>query len=68
MKTLYSWVIIDTEDEKAKERTRLSEFCDIFDLENLTNGNTCDTIRYASTSIDVIMINKTSSFNFRNWH
>ena len=53
---------IDTEDEKAKGRTKLSEFCDIFDLENLIKGCTCDTIRYASTSIDVIMTNKKRSF------
>ena len=53
---------IDTEDEKAKGRTKLSEFCDIFDLENLINGSTCDTIRYASTSIDVIMSDKKSIF------
>ena len=53
---------IDTEDEKAKGRTKLSEFCDIFDLENLIKGSTCDTIRYASTSIDVIMSNKKRSF------
>ena len=53
---------IDTEDEKVKGRTKLSEFCDIFDLENLIKGSTCDTIRYASTSIDVIMTNKKRSF------
>ena len=53
---------IDTEDEKAKGRTKLSKFCDIFDLENLINGSTCDLIRYAFTSIDVIMTNKKRSF------
>ena len=52
---------IDTEDEKAKGRTKLSEFCDIFDLEKLINCSTCDTIRYASTSIDVVMTNKKRS-------
>ena len=46
---------IDTEDEKAKGKTKLSEFCDIFGLENLIKGSTCDTIRYTSTSIDVII-------------
>ena len=54
---------IDTEDERAKGRTKLSEFCDMFDLENLIKGSTCDTITYASTSTDVIMTNKKRSFN-----
>ena len=53
---------IDTEDEKVKGRTKLSEFCDIFDLENLIKGSTCDTIRYTSRCIDVIMTNKKRSF------
>ena len=53
---------IDIEDERAKGRTKLSEFCDIFDLENLIKSSTCDTIRYASTSIDDMMTNKKCSF------
>ena len=53
---------IDTEDERVKGRTKLSEFCDIFDLESLIKGSTGDTIRYPSTSIDVIMTNKKRNF------
>ena len=57
-----AYINIDTEDEKAKGRVELSEFCDIFDLENLINGSTCNTIRYASTSIDVILTSKKRSY------
>ena len=52
---------IDTSEEKAIGMTKLSEFCDIFDLENLITGSTCETLN-SSTSLDVIITNKKRSF------
>ena len=52
---------IDTDNDKAAGLDKMSEFCDIFDLENLIRGNTCVTIGHAS-SIDVILTNKKRSF------
>ena len=49
---------IDTSEEKAIGMTKLSEFCDIFDLVNLI---TCETLN-SSTSLDVILTNKKRSF------
>ena len=34
---------IDTSEEQAIGMTKLCEFCDIFDLENLITGSTCET-------------------------
>ena len=48
---------IDTSEEKAIGMTKLSEFCDIFDLVNLITGSTCETLN-SSTSLDVILTNK----------
>ena len=52
---------IDTSEEKAIGMTKLSEFCDIFDLESLITGSTCKTLS-SSTSLDVIFTNKKRSF------
>ena len=52
---------IDTDNDKAAGLNKMSEFCDIFNLDNLIRGNTCVTIRHAS-SIDVILTNKKCSF------
>ena len=52
---------IDTSEEKAIGMTKLSEFCDIFDLENLTTGSTCETLN-SSTPLDVTFTNKKRSF------
>ena len=52
---------IDTDNDKAAGLNKMSEFCDIFDLDNLIRGNTCVTIGHAS-SIDVILTNKKRSF------
>ena len=54
-------VNIDTNNEKAAGLNKISEFCDVFDLENLIRGNTCVTVGHAS-SIDVILTNKKRSF------
>ena len=51
---------IDTDNDKAAGLDKMSEFCDIFDLENLIRGNTCVTVGHAS-SIDVILTNKKRS-------
>ena len=51
---------IDMDNAKAAGLNRMSEFCDIFDLENLIRGNTCVTVEHAS-SIDVILTNKKHS-------
>ena len=45
---------IDTDNDKAAGRNKMSEFCDVFDLENLIRGDTCVTVGHAS-SIDVIL-------------
>ena len=52
---------IDTDNDKAAGLNKMSEFCDIFDLDNLIRGNTCVTVGHAS-SIDVILTNKKRSF------
>ena len=52
---------INTDNDKAVGLNKMSEFCDIFDLENLITGNTCVTAGHAS-SIDVILTNKKRSF------
>ena len=52
---------IDTSEEKAIGMTKLSEFCDIFDLVNLSTGGACETLN-SSTSLDVIFTNKKRSF------
>ena len=52
---------IDTTEEKAIGMTKLSEFCDIFDLENLITDSTCETLN-SSSSLDVIFTNKKRSF------
>ena len=52
---------IVTDNDKAAGLNKMSEFCDIFDLENLIRGNTCVTVGHAS-SIDVILSNKKRSF------
>ena len=52
---------IDTDNDKAAGLHKMSEFCDIFDLDNLIRGNTCVTVGHAS-SIDVILTNKKRSF------
>ena len=52
---------IDTDNDKAAGLNKMSEFCNIFDLDNLIRGNTCVTIGHAS-SIDVILTNKKRSF------
>ena len=43
-------------------QNKLSEFCDIFGLENLIQGSTCVTVRHEPTSIDVIVTNKKRCF------
>ena len=48
---------IDTDNDKAAGLNKMSEFCDIFDLDNLIRGNTCVTVGHAS-SIDAILTNK----------
>ena len=53
---------IDTDDDKAVGQNKLSEFCDVFGLENLIQGSTCVTVRHEPTSIDVILTNKKRSF------
>ena len=53
---------IDTDDDKAIGQNKLSEFCDVFGLENLIQGSTCVTVRHEPTSIDVILTNKKRSF------
>ena len=35
---------IDTDNDKAAGLNKMSEFCDIFDLDNLIRGNTCVTV------------------------
>ena len=52
---------IDTSEEKAIGMTKLSEFCDIFDLVNLITGSTCETLN-SSTCLDVILTNKKRTF------
>ena len=52
---------IDTDNDKAAGLNKMSEFCDIFDLDNLIRRNTCVTVGHAS-SIDVILTNKKRSF------
>ena len=52
---------IDTDNDKAAGLNKMSEFCNVFDLENLIRGNTCVTVRHTS-SIDVILTNKKRSF------
>ena len=52
---------IDTDNDKAAGLNKMSEFCDIFDLDNLIRGNTCVTVGHAS-SIDVNLTNKKLSF------
>ena len=52
---------VDTDNDKAASLNTMSEFCDIFDLENLIRGNTCVTVGHAS-SIDVTLTNKKRSF------
>ena len=52
---------IDMDNDKAAGLNKMSEFCDIFDLDNLIRGNTCITIGHAS-SIDVILTNKNVAF------
>ena len=53
---------IDMDDNKAIGQNKLSEFCDIFGLENLIQGSTCVTVRHEPTSIDVILTNKKRRF------
>ena len=53
---------IDTDDDKAIGQNKLSEFCDVFGLENLIQGSTCVTVRHEPTSIDVILANRKRSF------
>ena len=48
----------DTGDDKAIGQNKLSEFCDIFELENLIQGSTCVTVRHEPTSTDIILTNK----------
>ena len=48
---------IDISEEKAIGMTKLSELCDIFNLEDLITGSTCETLN-SSTSLDVIITNK----------
>ena len=48
---------IDTDNYKAAGLSKMSEFCDIFNLDNLIRGNTCVTVGHA-LSIDVILTNK----------
>ena len=54
-------ISIDTDNDKGAGLNKMSEFCDIFDLDNLIRGNTCVTVGRAS-SIDVILTNKKRSF------
>ena len=35
---------IDTDNDKAAGLNKMSEFCDIFNLDNLIRGNTCATV------------------------
>ena len=42
---------IDTDDDNATGQNELSEFCDIFGLENLIQGSICATVRHEPTSI-----------------
>ena len=53
---------IDTDNDKAASLNKMSEFCDVFDLENLIRGNICVTVGKAS-SIDEILTNKNSFKN-----
>ena len=39
---------IDTDSETSAGKEKLAEFCQVFDLETLTKGSTCETVR-AST-------------------
>ena len=48
---------INLDKDKAAGLNNRSEFCDVFDLENLIRGNTCVTVGHES-SIDVISTNK----------
>ena len=52
---------IDTSEEKAIGMTKLSEFCDIFDLDNLITSSAYETLN-SSISLDVIITNKKRSF------
>ena len=52
---------IDTLDEGATGWDKLTEFCDIFELENLRKSTTCETIK-SSSSIDIILTNKKRCF------
>ena len=52
---------IDTDNDRAAGLNKMSEFCDVFDLEDLIRGNTCVTVGHVS-SLDVILTNKKHSF------
>ena len=41
---------IDTDDDEAIGQNKLSEFCDIFGLENLIQGSSCVTRSFRSTT------------------
>ena len=52
---------IDNCEERALGMNKLSEFCDIFSLENLIRGDTCLTAN-SSSSIDLILTKRKRSF------
>ena len=52
---------INTQDHQSQGINKLFEFCDIFDLQNLTKSSTCET-KTNSTLIDVILTNPGRSF------
>ena len=52
---------IDTDSKTAAGKEKLAEFSDIFYLEKLIKGSTCEIVR-ASTIIDINLTNKKCSF------
>ena len=52
---------VDTQDSNSLGFNKVQDLCDIFGLRNLIKTTTCET-KTSSSSIDIILTNRTQSF------